>query len=180
MRPARDWINTYTGRKFWPVEPYPDEIDIRDIAHALSMQCRFTGHSRVFYSVAQHCIHVSEHCDEADRLWGLLHDAAEAYLVDLARPVKHQPALKPYRDAEHKIMAAVVKRFDLTPEQPESVTIADHRMLTTEAQQLMNQHPDWLEWSDLGEPYPTTIRPMSPADAEAVFLGYFYGIVNGN
>ncbi len=180
MRAERDWINTFTGRKFWPVDPYPSEIDIRDIAHALSMQCRFTGHSREFYSVAQHSIHVSEMCDAEDRLWGLLHDAAEAYLVDLARPVKHQPALRPYRDAEHKIMAAVATRFGLTAEQPESVTIADHRMLTTEAQQLMNQHPDWLVWSDLGEPYPITLRPMPPAEAEAIFLQRFYETVNGN
>ncbi len=172
MRSSRDWINTYTGVKFWPCDPFPEEIDIRDIAHALSMQCRFTGHVKYFYSVAEHCIRVADKCPPADKLWGLLHDAAEAYLVDLARPVKHQAAMQPYRDAEHKIMAAVCARFDLSPTQPQSVTEADHRMLITEAHSLMNCHADWIrDWPYVA--YDEQIWPLTPHEAEAQFLVLF-------
>src|SRR5579885_2784587 len=83
-----DWIQTYCGVAFYPLDPRPEEILIEDIAHALSMLCRFTGHVKRFYSVAQHCVYVSHRCDPKDALWGLLHDAAEAYLNDISRPVK--------------------------------------------------------------------------------------------
>jgi uncharacterized protein len=83
-----DWIQTYTGKQFWPLSPLPEDIVIEDIAHALSMQCRFGGHVRTFYSVAQHSVHVSLLVEPQYALWGLLHDAAEAYLVDLPRPIK--------------------------------------------------------------------------------------------
>lgn len=172
MRGERDWINTYRGAKFWPCDPDPEEIDIHDVAHALSLQCRFTGHVKWFYSVAEHSVRVAEKCPPEDRLWGLLHDAAEAYLVDLARPVKHQPAMWAYRDAEYKLMSAVCTRFQLHPEQPASVTEADHRMLVTEASCLMNHHPDWLrDWPY--QPYEEVIHPMNPFEAERRFLGLF-------
>lgn len=174
-RPEKDWINTYMGKKFWPCDPHVDEIDIHDIAHALSMQCRFTGHVHRFYSVAEHSIRVSWKSDPKDQLWGLLHDAAEAYLIDLARPVKHQPGMAAYRDAEHKIMLAVRERFGLEGEQPVSVTLADHRMLITESHQLMNRHPDWfVNWPKLGEPYSDVrIAAWSPRNAERLFLNQF-------
>ncbi|MFG0247924.1 MAG: phosphohydrolase, partial [Phycisphaeraceae bacterium JB051] len=77
------WIQTYTGKAFYPLREDPGIIDIRDIAHALSLQCRFNGHCSDFYSVAQHSVHVSEVVPQAFALWGLLHDAAEAYMSDL-------------------------------------------------------------------------------------------------
>src|SRR5271165_7548492 len=83
-----DWIQTYTGRVMYPLDPRPEEINIIDIAHALSNLCRFTGHVRTFYSVAEHSVRVSQHCDPKDALWGLLHDASEAYLADMSRPMK--------------------------------------------------------------------------------------------
>lgn len=79
------WILTSTGRQFWPLQPRADEICIEDIAHHLSMQCRFTGATRFHYSVAQHSVLVSQLAPDGENpLWGLLHDAAEAYLVDVA------------------------------------------------------------------------------------------------
>src|SRR5690242_11754504 len=86
-----DWMQTYTGRRFWPLDPRVDDIDIGDIAHHLSLVCRFAGACREFYSVAQHCVGVSYVCDPKDALWGLLHDAAEAYVGDMVRPLKRSP-----------------------------------------------------------------------------------------
>ena len=77
------WLQTYTGIQFWPLDPRPEEIDIQDIAHALSLLCRFNGHCQRFYSVAEHSVHVSTILAPEFGLWGLLHDAAEAYLSDI-------------------------------------------------------------------------------------------------
>ena len=83
------WITTYTGRLFHPFDPRPEDTDIEDIAHALSLKCRWGGMTRVFYSVAQHCVHVSYHCEAHHALAGLLHDAQEAYAPggDIPSPV---------------------------------------------------------------------------------------------
>ena len=80
------WIQTYTGKKFFPMNPKTEDLDIIDIAHALSMKCRFVGHTKQFYSVAQHSVIVSWNCSNPHL--GLLHDAAEAYLPDVPAPIK--------------------------------------------------------------------------------------------
>lgn len=82
-----DWMMTYSGRAFWPLDPRADEIDPLDIAHALSMLCRYGGHVRRFYSVAEHCVLMSHAVAPEHALWALLHDATEAYMVDLPRPI---------------------------------------------------------------------------------------------
>lgn len=166
------WILTFTGRRFYPCDPNPDDIHIVDIAHALSMQCRFTGHSRAFYSVAQHSAHVSEQVPQEHALWGLLHDAAEAYLVDLARPVKQLPEFDAYREAERRVMRAVCKRFGLPETQPDCVTDADHRMLVTEARDLM--HPNWQTLTNhTTGGYTQRIVPRFPTVARRLFLDRF-------
>lgn len=167
-----DWINTYTGRQFWPLAPSVEDVDIQDIAHALSLQCRFTGHVREFYSVAQHCCLVAERVPLGDRLWALLHDAPEAYLIDLARPVKRAPAMKGYRDAETRLMDVIARRFGLTGACPESVHEADNRMLMTEAHALMTMHPQWLHEAPW-QPYTGGIDPWAPEIARGRFLHRF-------
>jgi hypothetical protein len=180
MRRKGDWINTYTGRKMWPLDPLPEDLDIRDIAHALALQCRFTGHVRQFYSVAQHCVEVANRVPEEHKLWALLHDASEAYLTDLARPVKHQAEMQPYRDAEKKLMEAVCLRFELPLKQPECVTAADHVMLITEAKSLLKMHPDWLvDWKHLGDASLIPIDPWNPYRSEYEFLWHFERLTNG-
>ena len=110
MNRKGDFIQTFTGRMFWPIDPQPDEVDIEDIAHALSNVCRFCGHTREFYSVAQHSVLVSEIVPAAFALEGLLHDATEAYISDVARPVK--PYLTNYKEIEINLYRAIAKRFN--------------------------------------------------------------------
>ena len=117
-----DWIQTHSGKAFYPFAPRPDDIDIEDIAHALAHQCRFGGHVSKFYSVAQHCVLIARvlHAQGFDKrtiLAGLLHDATEAYLVDLPSPVKNM--LPGYRDAENRLAAVIAEKFDLPPVEPE-------------------------------------------------------------
>lgn len=164
-----DWIEVYSGRAFWPLDPRAHEVDVRDIAHALSLVCRFTGHVREFYSVAQHSVLVSRAVPERDALWGLLHDASEAYVADVSRPVKRLPEMTPYREAERRLMVVVCERFELPMVQPASVSEADMRILATEKRDLL-RGPPW----ELGvEPYPEPIEPWSPEKSEYEFLSRF-------
>jgi hypothetical protein len=166
-----NWIQTYTGGKFFPLDPDPAGIKIEDIAHALSNQCRFTGHVREFYSIAQHCVLVSRHCDPTDALWGLLHDASEAYICDLSRPVKYHPQLSAYKDVERELQAAVAKRFGLSLPEPTSVKLADKRLLFTERRDLMTFMAD-AGWG-MGleaEPLAEKIEPWLPREAEYQYL----------
>src|SRR4051812_20612492 len=85
-----DWMQTYTGRAFWPLDAQPEDVDPLDIAAALSMLCRYGGHVSRFYSVAEHCLLMSEAVAPEHALWALLHDATEAYMGDMVRPLKRQ------------------------------------------------------------------------------------------
>lgn len=165
------WIQTYSGKKFFPANPKTEDIHIEDIAHALSMMCRFTGHCREFYSVAQHSVLVSMQCTDANQLYGLLHDASEAYITDVARPVKRMKELEGYRMVEKNLQTVICKRFGLPEEEPEEVKIADTRLLVTEARDLMSPlHPDWVHPA---EPYDFKIEGVPPYMAKRLFLERF-------
>jgi hypothetical protein len=172
------FIETASGRRFQPLDPDPNELDIGDIAHALSNQCRFSGHTRVHYSVAEHCVRVSELlqswcANERTILWGLLHDASEAYLVDLPSPLKQHPAFaEGYRTAETALMVAICGRFGLVVEEPRVVRQADLVLLSTEVRDLMPNRPE--HWSKLtGLPLAERIVPWAPETARRRFLDRF-------
>ena len=166
------WIQTYGGRKFHPLDPRPGDVRITDVAHALSNLCRFTGHSRYFYSVAEHSVRASWHVPAEDAMWALLHDASEAYVNDLARPVKRSPGLAFYREAERRLQGVICVAFGLPLEEPMSVRIADLRMLMTERRDLMATPPE--PWAETDEPYPERIgRPWQPHAARAEFRARF-------
>lgn len=159
-------ITTYTGKKFYHNDPKPEDICIEDIAHALSNICRFAGHCKTFYSVGQHSISVSYHCPEEDALWGLLHDAAEAYCVDIPRPLKHSVGMESYRHIEYNVMKAVAKKFKLSPkEEPLAVKQADNLLLVTEQRDLMKGKPNYAI-----KPLRDKIVPLSSKEVEKLFL----------
>jgi len=174
-----DWMQTFTGRQFWPLDPRPEDIVIEDIAHALSLQCRYGGHVRTFYSVAEHSWRVSKVCNEEDALWGLMHDAAEAYLVDLPRPIKRYSALgDEYRRIESRLMSVICDRFSLSRVEPLDVKRSDDFMLHWEGRDLMGPHPvPWVREGDFSLPEGCLI-PMSPRVAEAAFLERFAELIS--
>lgn len=172
------WIQTFSGKRFTPTNPNYESIVIQDIAHALSMQCRFSGHVKKFYSVAQHSVLVSYLCDSKDALWGLLHDATEAYLVDIPRPLKRSGKFDAYLEFEKNMQTAICTRFGLIDLEPLSVKMADKIMLATEARDLMC--PLRSDWICLIEPLPMKIEPMMPEDAESLFLERFYTLMKTN
>lgn len=179
------WIQTYSGKKYFPLRPESTDVLLADIAHSLSMQCRFNGHCRVFFSVAQHSVLVSEQIEQYMRdrgfpaseirdvaHWGLMHDASEAYLTDIPRPLKQGSIIGwLYRMAEKRNMEAICQRFLMTPQQPPLVEWADRRLLMTEKRDLMGKQP--CEWEETGEPMPEKINPVLPHQAEAMFLHRF-------
>lgn len=169
-------IITYTGKWFDVLSPKPDLVDIEDIAHALSNQGRFTGHTREFYSVAQHSVLVANYCPSVDALHGLLHDASEAYLSDMARPVKKHPDFGPfYLAAEDKLQRAIYQHFDLDPEMPKSVHEWDNVLLRTEARDLMPATFPVYPGTVLTE----EIIPWTPNRAKKEFIVKFIEL-NGN
>lgn len=138
------WIQTFTGRKVFPLQLRPEDVNLFDIAHSLARQCRFAGHTRQHYSVAQHSLLVAEQLPPGLRLWGLLHDASEAYLTDIPRPLKRLPEFAFYREAEARAMLAICERFGLDPVEPACVKEADRLLLVTEARDFMAPlHDDW-------------------------------------
>jgi hypothetical protein len=163
------WIQTYTGRQFFPLEPRAADVDVHDIAHSLALQCRFNGHCRHFYSVAEHSVRVSRVLAGRDRLWGLLHDAAEAYISDLPRPLK---ATAPgFRAAEDRLLEVIVTRFGLAWPMPAAVAHADDVLLATEMRDLMA--PPAAAWPLGATPLDETIVPVGFAEAEQLFLARF-------
>ena len=171
-----DYIETFTGVAFRPLDPNPADICIEDIAHALAHQCRFSGHTRRFYSVAEHSVRVAELLEAQGHtpdvlLWGLLHDASEAYLVDIPTPLKQSPMFDAYRLAEFVLNRAIAERFRV----PAlgighwHVGQADAVLLATEARDLMPYRPE--HWGTLtAEPLEDVIVPWSPRTAERNFL----------
>lgn len=176
--PKETWIQTYTGKRFNPLNPKYEDIDIEDIAHALSMQCRFTGHCQEFYSVAQHSVLVSYICNMEDALYGLLHDASEAYITDISSPLKRSGKFDFYIDIEKVLQEAVYKKFGLSHIEPESVKKADKILLATEARDLMG--PLHKDWRSQAEPLLFKIDPMSPKEAKQAFLKRFNSLVYSN
>ena len=169
-----DWIDTVSG-PFWPSMPAPADVHIQAIAHALANLCRFGGHSREFYSVAQHsvlCARQVPYTHPRLKLAALLHDAAEAYVVDLPRPLKAM--LPDYRHMESQVEAAIAAKFNLMRPLPDLVRQIDNRMLVTEAAQLMTgASGQWWRGPGYPEPFTLVIEPWPPEAARAAFLGEF-------
>lgn len=166
------WLQTYSGLAFFPLAPHPDQVAIEDIAHALSLQCRFAGHTREHYSVAQHSVLVSRYVPAEDALWGLFHDAAEAYLVDLPRPLKHYSRLgHEYRRIEARAQRAICERFQLQLGEPASIAEVERRLLWTERRDLMAPlRVSGLDWGAPALPYPDKIQPWADWQAELEFM----------
>lgn len=175
-QPMSSSILTSTGRWFDILKPDPSLIDLRDIAGALSKLCRFGGHCKQFYSVAEHSILTAEMMRQKNRddlaliRWALLHDASEAYVVDIPRPAKRQ--LAEYMRIEDVIQQAVAERFNLPWPMPQEVHEVDHAILSLELRAYMPEQPEHLlpalpVFGLMGD---LPVVPLSPTTAEKTFL----------
>jgi len=162
------WILTYTGREIDLLNPDPALLVIEDIAHALSLICRFTGHVRRHYSVAQHSVFVSRICPPEIARWALLHDAAEAYVGDMSSPLKRAVG-ESYRRIEAGVAGAISEAFDAPIA---DVKPWDLAALMSERRDLMPQSSPWV--CEAVKPHPEMVCPLNPGDAEELFLARYH------
>lgn len=162
-------IGTYTGQRMHPLDPHPDEIQVEDIAHGLANTCRYGGQCQFYYSVGTHSIYVSQELAEYGpkmQLYGLFHDAAEAYITDIPRPVKSE--IEGYGGIEEKILSAVwdvLGLSDPTERQWEKVMDVDDQLFFYESDELL------AEFDPPSVPALSyTLRPCTPADVRDQFL----------
>lgn len=172
------WIETYTGKKFHLLNPQQNEIDILDIAHALSMTCRWGGHCKKFYSVAEHSIHIANRIiNPKQALMGLLHDSAEAYMGDMPRPFKSM--FSEWKKIERKVEEVIFQHFGLNIfDLDVIVKELDNSILINEKKALMNPDMKWdNEFDELKPIEGLTLKFWEPKEAEQQFLNTFIGLV---
>jgi len=165
------WIQTHTGLAFDVLAPHSCDIRIEDIAHALSNLCRFGGHCGRFYSVAEHSVHVSHLVPPKFALEALMHDASEAYCVDLPRPIKE--LLPDYRSIEARIAEAIRRAYWLPVTESSCIKEADNAMLLAERDALLDEPP--IPWAWAAGLTPANRVPMclAPHGAKEAFLARF-------
>lgn len=166
-------IQTFTGEMFDVFSPHMEQINLKDISHALSMLCRYGGHSREFYSVAEHCVLMAEHFvgrGEKDLARAaLLHDATEAYMGDVVRPLKGQLPL--YREVEGRLQTLIFMKYGIYDQVPHGVKEADLRITTDERDMLMLPRP----WSiDPVEPLGVMLQCWTHDQAEQAWLDSYW------
>lgn len=183
------YIQTYTGKRVYLFDLSPEMICIEDIAHALSNQCRFSGHVPCFYSVAEHSIRVAERAQvlSGDLTWradtahtthstarqALLHDASEAYIVDIPRPIKRAPEFTFYRAVEKQLQVFIYERFGLPAQDSDWCKLADMELLRAEAEEFFpEQHTEW-ETYEAQEFKLSGFVGWSPRRAKQAFLESF-------
>jgi hypothetical protein len=166
-----DWFVTFTGRRFYPLDARVEDIDIRDIAHSLALQSRWMGHCKKYYSIASHslaCARVAEMTNQPPEVvaWALMHDASEAYVGDVIRPIKRSLLVwdgsgvdepEVFKEIENRLHQLIAERFGLPWPMPEAVHEIDNRMLVTEAYYLTNYEREehWIKekhWAHI-KPY---------------------------
>lgn len=175
------WMQTHLNKKFdfnlvgtqWG----PSQIYINDIAHHLSMICRFNGATSRFYSVAEHSFWCSVWCDRYNpdtALAALLHDAAEAYVGDISAPLKSFAS--DIKELEKLIWKDIADRFFVTWHMPDEIKHIDLRMLITERNQLMGLPPE--DWQIEAKPLPIRLSCWGPEEAKNMFLNRYHSLSN--
>ena len=174
---SKDWIRTHTGRRFYPLAPRIEDFCIEDVAHALSNQCRYAGHTPELYSVAQHSVHVQEYLAQIGagleiQFAGLMHDAPEAYLQDMPTPIKR--AMPAYREAEDRVDVLLREFFGVAtgPDIDETVKIADMGVFAMEVRDLMGNPQDWDSTKGC-RPQTWEIIPWQPIVARTRFMARY-------
>lgn len=176
-----DWMQTASGRRFFVTAPGPEDIDIGDIAHALSQLCRFGGHTREFYSVAQHCHLVSTLVPGRLALYGLLHDAAEAYLGDVVHPLKRAIG-SVYTPLELRVELVIAHAFGLRTLSVADAAVvkrADLVALATERRDVMRTTSWTWDLVERVAPSERVIAPYRPRAARELFLRRFEELTGG-
>lgn len=173
------WLQTFSGGRFWPLDPRVEDIRIEDITWSLAKICRYGGHTKFFYSVGQHCVLGSRVVqdrtqDPKQALAFLLHDASEAYLLDMLRPLKRLPDFQFYKFLERSCMGVIGEKFSVTFDYP-IIKEVDNQLLFTERRDLM---VNCWEWEHEVAPLNETILPWTWQEAGDRFTQQFADLTN--
>ena len=175
MTSLATWIETFTGKKIDILSPDPNEVDLLDIAHALSNTNRFGGHARVPYSVAEHCVRMVAIVPNHLRMEALLHDAAEAYTGDMPSPFKQ--VMDEFRRYESLMERAVRSHFGLPGDRiPGELKLYDNIMLITEARDLGFSWWNTNKHSDMPDPLEEEIVPWDWRTARDAYINTYYDL----
>lgn len=177
-----DWMITFTGRRFWPLDPSADDVDFRDIGHALSLICRYGGHVRRFYSVAEHSALLARYFLDREMVgaarWALIHDAPEAYVGDIIRPIKHELDGGGLDGIETQVAQVIIAA--LSPDlwdldDVAAVHAADSRIIANEARELFRPETRArAAWTLKVEPLPGVVPlGLPPHEVEREFVKLF-------
>ncbi len=172
-----DWMQLYSGKQFWPFDPRVGDFDIRDIAHGLSNLCRYAGHTRFFYSVAEHSWLLSFAVHPSLAMEALLHDGSEAYVADIPKPIKRE--LKDYCFVENTIQSVLAEQFGLQYPFSDAIHTADRAILANEAHDCLSKcEVNWTEGmsrlSIYGTDTPFHIAGILPYTMEQLYLNRYY------
>jgi len=175
------WIQTLTGNAFDFTEPANYKFDAAEVATALARTARFGGHTQHFYSVAQHSVLVSRRfTDQNDRLAALLHDAAEAFIGDISRPVKSLIVTQSrvLRQLENRIAHWIDSIHCTLEADHDKIKEEDNRALATESRDLMEPPP--RPWVPLPPPWEERIEPWSQEYARDEWLRCYLECLQGD
>ncbi len=155
-------IQTYTGRQFFPLDPRVEDVHPLDVAHALALKCRYTGQCKFFFSVAQHSVLMSDYlasleCSVVDQRWALMHDASEAYLPDVASPIKDH--IQGFREIEDQLLQVIGKRFGLPWPKAKFISYVDDLFYWVERRVLLKGVP----WKPVPREHEPLLRRMIEA-----------------
>lgn len=162
--PTDKTLRTFTCEEIDFENPMPRMFNMADIAHALARMPRFSGHTPTFYSVAQHSVLVASIVPPEMALTGLLHDASEAYMMDIPTPLKR--LIPEYYEIENRVMRAIATKFNFVYPLPQIVKDADREILRIEWEQIMLK-PELLR----------SFHVHLPEKAETQFLSMFYRLI---
>ena len=166
MKFFENWTQTYTGKQFRLMNPTQDSICLDDIAHSLSMQCRFNGHTQRFYSVAEHCWWASHIVSPENALQALMHDASEAYISDIPKPFKLMLGFF-VEMIEHQHLSAIGEKFGFSADLTSEVKAADVEMLLHEREQALI--PTEHKWSPYVENFVPFLAKQQGVDMKLHF-----------
>ncbi len=171
-----EWMMTFTGKKFYPADPRPEDVCIEDIAHHLAMEIRYGGAVSQTYSVAEHSILVSQFVPPEHALEALLHDGGEAYAKDIPRPLKKHPAMRGYEAILDRCQAVVFEAFGIspTPASTSAIKRVDDALVLDETRALMRFPDEYPSRHPGAEPLGADIAGYSPENAEIQFLLRYY------
>jgi hypothetical protein len=164
------WIQTYSGRAFWPLDPRAEDVHLVDIAAALSKMCRYAGHCLRFYSVAEHCVLLATKAPDEHKLAALMHDASEAYLLDVPTPIK--ASIGNYCELEERVQRVIAERFRLAHPAPDIIGVLDAGIRRDECAANMSWPPQPWAWG--GEAVGIELQLWDPPRAMTEFLAAFY------